>query len=70
MTEWSINNMIGLPEREVTSIVDSVYSSPHPYHYGCMDSILQEYCPYRKSLRDCKFFRRFMAMRGKKASKP
>ncbi|MEN8262552.1 MAG: primase C-terminal domain-containing protein [Nitrospirota bacterium] len=69
MTEWNINNQIGLPEREVISMVESVYSSTHPYHYGCMDSILKEYCPYGKRLRDCKFFRRFMAIRGKMAAR-
>jgi hypothetical protein len=69
MTEWNIRNRIELPEREIKGMVASVYSSPHPYHYGCLDHILREHCPHVQKLSDCKFFRKFMAIRSKMAAR-
>ena len=59
MAEWNRNNNIALPEREIVSMVKSVYASPHPYSYGCRDSILQNFCPYRDRLKECESYRRF-----------
>jgi hypothetical protein len=56
MTQWNLSNGINLPEREIISMVESVYSSPHPYSYGCRDSILQNFCPYRDRLEACRMY--------------
>jgi hypothetical protein len=56
MTQWNLNNNINLPGREIVSMVESVYSSPHPYSYGCRDSILQTFCPYRDRLEACRMY--------------
>lgn len=58
MNEWNHNKRVHLPQREIISMVESVYSSPHPYSYGCRDSILRTFCPYRGRLKEC---RRYMA---------
>jgi len=60
LMDWNSSKNIALPEREIVRMVDSVYSSPHPYSYGCRDSILQIFCPYRKMLRDCANYRILM----------
>lgn len=63
MVEWNRDNDIALPEKEIACMVESVYSSPHTYSYGCRDSILQTFCPYRGRLLDCGIYRRYRDMR-------
>jgi hypothetical protein len=58
MVVWNRNNNIALPESEIAGMVDSLYSSPHPYSSGCGDSILNTFFPYRRRLKDCESYRR------------
>jgi hypothetical protein len=38
---WNRRWSIGLPEREVASVVSSAYARPYPYAYGCHDEVIR-----------------------------
>lgn len=59
---WNKNRKVNLPEDEVTTLVESVYSANPPYSFGCKDEILNEYCPYHDKL-ECKHYRAYKGLR-------
>lgn len=58
---WNITNQIGLPEEEVSRVVDSVYSARKPYSYGCKDEVIQKFCPF-KDKTECRHYRVYKAV--------
>lgn len=44
--EWNEKNSIGLPHRELQSVIHSAYQRRFPYRYGCRDTILRRFCPF------------------------
>jgi len=60
--KWNVANRIGLPERELKSVVNSAYYPDRKYQYACNDPILRKFCPFTiKS--DCDKFRRYKILR-------
>lgn len=57
LVEWNRRNGIGLPQRELESVVHSAFQHRFPYRYGCMDPIRRMFCP----LPDYDACRRFVA---------
>lgn len=61
LIDWNKKRNIGLPEEEINSVVDSVYSASVPYNYGCKDEILNEFCPYEDKS-ECKYYRAYKTL--------
>jgi hypothetical protein len=53
---WNHVYNIQLTDRELMSIVRSVYSRNKAYNYGCNDEILKRFCPH-KDRNDCRDYR-------------
>ncbi|MCI0565485.1 MAG: primase C-terminal domain-containing protein [Nitrososphaera sp.] len=54
---WNHANQIGLSERELASVVHSVYLAKNGYSFGC--GSFNGYCPY-KNWKDCHDYREFL----------
>jgi hypothetical protein len=50
---WNRRQPVGLPEREIRSVVQSAYARPYPYNYGCHDEVIRGFCPYVGRLNEC-----------------
>jgi hypothetical protein len=57
--KWNLGCNIRLPGYELMSIVQSVYSRPFCYNYGCNDGILRKHCPYKKNRNECREYRSY-----------
>jgi hypothetical protein len=54
---WNERCRINLPERELSAVIQSAYSRPYPYAYGCHDEVIRAFCPYTDRLTECDDYR-------------
>lgn len=57
LLDWNARCGIGLPIRELASVVHSAYVRPYAYAYGCHDEVVRSFCPYVDRLGDCEDYR-------------
>lgn len=62
INEWNRKCGIGLLGYELRSLVNSAYSRPVCYNFGCNDEILLKYCPY-ENRNECTEYRMFKKRR-------
>lgn len=60
--KWGLSNRIGLPATELSSIVNSAYSTHANYRYACNDPILKKFCPFSDKS-NCDRLRKFQIKR-------
>jgi hypothetical protein len=60
---WNKKRKIDLPEEEINTVVESVFSSDHVYSFGCRDELLDKFCPFHDKI-ECRHYRAYRGLRS------